>query len=76
MNVVKFKKKRQQTAWSKYCTEVYYSMRDAQLKRVEEWAIGYETEERFYYENIEPRITFKDVLISLKGNWQASHMAA
>lgn len=66
------RRKRQQNAWSKLTTEIYYSLRDAQLERMEAYAIGYPSMEKTFFAEIEKRVTFKDVLIMMKGSTRAA----
>lgn len=63
---------RRQNWWSQYCTETYWAMRGQQDARLEDWAIGYETETSMFYADIEPKILFKDVLVLLRG--YAAHL--
>lgn len=67
MNVVKFKKKRQQNWFSKLATETYYELKRQQELRLDEWANGYGTETDYFYENLEKKVLFKDVLIMMRG---------
>lgn len=41
---------------------VYYSARDAQEQRAEEYSLGYDTELSTFYAEVEPRVTFKAFL--------------
>ncbi len=49
-----------------HCTMMseYYSAREAQEQRAEQYSAGYTTEQAEFYELIEPRITFKQWLMS------------
>ncbi len=42
----------------------YYSARQAQEQRAEEWSMGYATETALFYAEEETRVTFKQWLIS------------
>lgn len=46
----------------------YYSAREAQEVRAEEYSNGYATEKEEFYAYQEPRLTFKEFLIGRKGN--------
>lgn len=74
MKVSQLKKKRKQNAWSKYCTDMYYALRAEQEARCEAYSNGYATEEAEFYREVEDKITFKSVLIMLRGT--ATHNAA
>lgn len=67
MKVATIKKKRAQNWFSRYATEMYYSLKAEQQARCEAYSYGYATEEKEFYTEIEKRITFKDVLIMLRG---------
>ena len=49
-----------------HCTTMaeYYSAREAQEGRAEQYSAGYKTEQAEFYELIEPKITFKQWLMS------------
>lgn len=42
----------------------YYSARQAQEERAETYSLGYDSENRDFYENVETRVNFKDFLIN------------
>lgn len=46
----------------------YYSARNAQEERAEEYSNGYPTEKEEFYAYQESRLTFKEFLIGRKGN--------
>lgn len=56
--------------WSRYATDIYRQRVADQQARVDAYANGYATEESTYYREIEPRVTFRDTLIWLRGAWQ------
>lgn len=46
----------------------YYAEREAQERRAEDYSLGYETETREFYVEVEPRVTFKQWLIGQRSN--------
>ena len=54
--------------WSEYATEMYRERLAIQDAAVEAYANGYATETADYYREIEPRVTFRDTLIQLRGS--------
>lgn len=59
--------------WVRFCVDTYWSMRHPQLVRLDEWARGYASEERSFYTDIEPRVTFRDTLVACSPEWRASN---
>ncbi|URM87337.1 hypothetical protein SEA_BANQUO_6 [Gordonia phage Banquo] len=49
----------------------YADLKAIQDANVEAWAVGYEADEALYYSEVEPRVTYKDVLIAVAREWRA-----
>lgn len=62
---------RTRNPWVRFCVDTYWSARRPQLARLDEWAIGYDTEERLFYSEVESRVTFRDTLIRCSPEWRA-----
>lgn len=58
------------------CGQNYWAERDPQLARVDAHAIGYDTDTRDYYDRIEPRVTFRRILIDTGREHRARKAAA
>lgn len=58
------------------CGANYWAERSPQLDRIEAYAIGYDTEEREHYERVEPRVTFRNILIDTAREHRARQAAA
>lgn len=54
-------------AWHEFVTMAYYAAEAAQQDRCDQYANGYPAEEQRFYREVEPRITFKQILIDSKG---------
>lgn len=57
------------------CKQVYSELRDAQLQRAEAYAIGYDTELAMFYAEVEPRVLYHDVMISVASEVRAERDA-
>ena len=53
--------------WRDYVTGAYRAERAAQDARAEQYASAYDSDTRDYFDRIETRITFADILISARG---------
>lgn len=49
-------------AFVERCKASYYAARDAQMQRCDEYAVGYGTDRRDYFDRVEPRILYRDVV--------------
>lgn len=58
-------------AFIERCKVVYAEMVAVQRARMEEWCIGYETEEALFYSEVEPRVLWRDVLRRVGCEWRA-----
>ncbi|QKO02927.1 hypothetical protein KDJ61_gp06 [Gordonia phage TZGordon] len=58
-------------AFVETCKATYAELKAIQDAKVEEWAIGYESDEELYYSEIEPRVTFKSVMVAVAREWRA-----
>lgn len=54
------------SGWRAYICGLYDERVAEQARRREEWAIGYDADERLFHER-EPRVTFKETLIMCRG---------
>ncbi len=63
------------TEWVRRCVETYRELRDLQLVRADEYAIGYATDRAIYFDKVEPRITYRDVLVSVAAEIRAEREA-
>lgn len=68
--------KRSPNWYASMCGENYWAERGPQIDRVDEHAIGYDTDERDYYARVEPQIAFRDILIQTGREWSASKESA
>ncbi|AKC03055.1 heat shock protein [Gordonia phage Gsput1] len=58
-------------AFVEACKATYADLKAIQDARVEAWAIGYEADEALYFSEIEPRVTFKQVMVDVAREWRA-----
>ncbi|MEY1676487.1 hypothetical protein AB4Z55_20150 [Gordonia sp. ABKF26] len=63
------------TAFVERCKTTYYAVRDAQMQRADEFAIGYDTDRAAYFDKIEPRVLYRDVMVSVAAELRAERAA-
>ncbi|MGW6035719.1 hypothetical protein ACWFOS_18895 [Gordonia terrae] len=63
------------TAFVERCKATYYAVRDAQLQRADEFAIGYDTDRAAYFDKIETRVLYRDVMVSVAAELRAEKAA-
>ena len=63
------------TAFVERCKATYYALRDAQLQRVDEFAVGYDTDRDVYFNKVEPRVRYRDVMVAVAAELRAERAA-
>ncbi|WP_044506567.1 hypothetical protein [Gordonia sp. KTR9] len=63
------------TAFVERVKASFYAERDAQLDRAEAYAIGYDRELAAFFEEVEPRILYKDILVRVAAEVRAERAA-
>lgn len=57
------------------CIDLYRELKAEQDVRAESECVGYETEEADYFREVEPRITYREVLERVSAEWKARQLA-
>ncbi len=70
------KPKRALNRFVQFCVDTYYALRDVQRARMESWCIGYDTEESIYFDKIERKVLYKDIIIACAREWRAMNCVA
>ncbi|WP_431840488.1 hypothetical protein [Gordonia hongkongensis] len=63
------------TAFVERCKATYYAVRDAQLQRADEFAVGYDTDRDVYFDKVEPRVRYRDVIVAVAAELRAERAA-
>lgn len=71
MKIKNIKPKRKLNRFVQFCVDTYYTLLNAQRERMESICLGYDTEEKIYFDKVEPKVLYKDVIIACAREWRA-----